>query len=266
MAGLLYKDFVGIKGKKMVLLFLGATLLFLVLRFLFPGTNTVAISGAMRENDAGELVQMTMGDLFDSFLVFVPLFFMACAIFLPSAWMVAILKNDERSGTRKFIRALPLQRNAYIASKYVFIGLAVYLLFSLECIWIIIYSSCAGDNTSAQLIRSMSAFIMIFSGLTLIVAAIELPFYITLGMKKGNLVKAGIMEGMGFLVVTYLLFGNLSIFENYDIFKLVSWCETHFFVMTLITVLTPFICLFLYWLSYRITCRMNRNSEVKIYE
>ena len=266
MAGLLYKDFVGIKGKKMVLLFLAGTLLFLVLRFLFPGSNASVMSGYMRETGAGEIAAMTKGDLYDSFLMLIPLIFIAAAIFLPSAWTVAILKNDDMTRTRQYIRVLPLERNAYIASKYLFIGIAVYILLSLETVWCIIFNSCAGDNSSAQLMQVMSTFVVFFAGTTLIIAAIEMPFYLTLGMKKGNLIKTGILEGLGFLAVAYLLFGDLGILDKFDLFSFVDWCKAHSFEMTLITVLTPLACLLLYWLSYRLTCHINKNREVEINE
>ena len=264
MAGLLYKDFVGIKGRRIVLLLAGFTVLFLILRFLFPGNVDAVMSGVMTENEAGELVRLTVGDFRDSLLVMLPMLFIVCSFFLPSTWTAAICRHDEKNKTRQYTRTLPLDKNAYIASKYLFIGIAVYIIFSLLNIWGIIFDSVAGDNNSAKCLLLLSQFLMAFCGLSLVVASIELPFFITFGVKKGMLLKTAILEIAAFLVMAYLFFGNLKIFENFNIYAFLNWCESHLAASTFISVLSPVAELLIFWLSYRITCRINRNREVEI--
>lgn len=264
MAGLLYKDFIGIRGKRILWIIAGCTLFFLVLRFLFPGNVSTVTSLGMVENEAGELVEMTAGELRDSMLVQLPLLFIVSGFVLSSTWTAAICRHDEKNKTRQYTAALPLNKNAYIASKYLFIGIAVYVLFSLDTIWIMIYNSVAGDTNSAETFGILSQFLMAFFGLILILAAIELPFFITFGVKKGMLVKTAILEGAAFLGMAYLFFGNLNIFKNFDISVFIGWCEEHPVIVTFISVLSPVAELFLFWLSYRITCRINQNREVEI--
>ncbi len=261
MAGLLYKDFVSIRGRRIVLIMIGCTLAFMALRFLFPGNVGAVASFGMAENEAGELVEITVGELRDSFLVMLPLLFMVAGLSLIPTWTAAICRHDERNRTRQYTAALPLAKNAYIASKYLFIGIAVYLLFSLDSVWIIIFNSVAGENNSSECLKIMSQFLMTFCGMLLVLAAIELPFFITLGVKKGMLVKTALIEGFAFLGMAYLFFGNLMIFKNFDIGIFVNWCEEHFVIAALISVLSPIAELFLFWLSYRITCRINQNRE-----
>ena len=264
MAGLLYKDFIGIKGRRILWIFAGCTLLFLILRFLFPGNVTTVMAGGLVENEAGELVEMTVGELRDSMLIQLPLLFMVSGLCLASAWPAAICRHDEKNKTRQYTAALPLNKNAYIASKYLFIGIAVYLLFSLDTIWIMIFNSVAGDTNSAELLMVLSQFLMTFYGLILILAAIELPFFITFGVKKGMLVKTAIIEGAAFLGMAFLFFGNLEIFKNFDISIFMNWCEEHLMIVALISILSPVAELFIFCLSYRITCRINQNREVEI--
>lgn len=253
MAGLLYKDFIGIKGQRIIWTMIGCTLLLLIVRFAFPGNVVEATAtGVMK------------GDVRDSFVVMLPLFFIAYGFMLLSAWTAAICKNDEKHKTRQFTSVLPLDKNAYIASKYIFIGIAVYVLFSMETVWIIIFNSVAGNNESRELITAFSQFLPAFYGLSLLLAAVELPFFITLGVKKGAVIKTAILEGAAFLVIAYLFFGNLEVFEKFDINLLVSWCQKHMVAMTLFSILEPVFCLVIFWLSYRITCRINKNREVEI--
>ena len=97
MAGLLYKDFIGINGKRIVWILIGATLLFMILRFVFPGNVDTVMLGGMVENEAGELVEMTVGEFRDYFLVLIPMPLVACGIMLPSTWTSAICRNDEKN-------------------------------------------------------------------------------------------------------------------------------------------------------------------------
>lgn len=272
MAGLLYKDFIGIRGKRLLWILIGCTMLFLVLRLAFPGNVSNVMTGGMVENETGELtesetgeaVEITVGDLRDAFLVMVPMFLIACGMALPSTWTAAICRNDEKNKTRQFIGALPLVKNAYIASKYIFIGIAVYVLFSVEIVWIIIFNSVAGNNNSRELITVIFQLLTVFCGIPLLLAAVELPFFLTLGVKKGSVLKNAIIEGLAFLAIAYLFFGNLKIFENFDILILADWCKEHIVVVALISIISPISDIFIFWLSYRITSRIDQNREVEI--
>ena len=264
MAGLLYKDFIGIKGKHIVGILAGCTVLFLMLRFVFPGNVDTVLAGGMKESETRELTELTVGELRDYFLITLPMLLVVCGVMLPSTWTAAICRNDEKNKTRQFTGALPLDKNAYIASKYIFIGIAVYVLFSLETTWIIIFNSVAGDNFSRELLAYISSLLTAFSGLSLLLAAIELPFFLTLGVKKGYMLKTAILEGIALLVTAYLLFGNLRIFDNFNIYVFVNWCEEHLMIVMLISIIAPLVDILIFWLSYRLTCRINQNREVEI--
>lgn len=288
MAGLLYKDFVGIRGRRIAFILMGCTFAFWILRFLFPGNVDSDVHGivgvnadtvistdrtesaaavtsfGMVENEAGELVELTVGELRDSLLIMLPLLFIVAGLSLIPTWTAAICRHDETNRTRQYIAALPLAKDAYITSKYLFIGIAVYLLFSLDSIWIIIFNSMAGNNNSTECFKILSQFLMAFCGLILVLAAIELPFFITFGVKKGMLVKTALIESAVFMGMAYLLFGNLKIFANFDINVFMNWCEEHLMIAMLISILSPIAEFFLFWLSYRITCRINQDREVEM--
>lgn len=264
MAGLLYKDFIGIKGRRIVWILIGCTLAFLILRLVFPGDVTTVMSGVWTETEAGELEAFTVGDLRDSLLINLPLLFILSSLMLPSTWTAAICRHDEKNKTREFTRALPLDKKAYIASKYIFIGITVYLLLSLDMMWIIIFNGLAGDNNSARCMAIVSLLSPTLCGISLVIAAIELPFFITLGVKKGMVIKTAILEGAGFLVMVYLFFGNLKIFADFNIYILINWYAEHPVIVTLIAILSPVADILIFWISYRITCRINQNREVEI--
>ena len=103
-----------------------------------------------------------------------------------------------------------------------------------------------------------------FCGISLLLAAIELPFYLTLGVKKGYMLKNAILEGIALLVIAYLLFGDLKVFDNFNIYVFVNWCEEHLVIVMLISIVSPVADILIFWLSYRLTCRINQNREVEI--
>ncbi|MBD5495810.1 MAG: hypothetical protein HDR12_15965 [Lachnospiraceae bacterium] len=111
---------------------------------------------------------------------------------------------------------------------------------------------------------AISQLLIVFSGFSLLLASIELPFFLTLGVKKGGILKTAIVEGLAFLAIAYLFFGNLKVFENFDIVVFADWCNDHLIVVALISIITPIFDILIYWLSYRITCRINQNREVEI--
>ena len=118
--------------------------------------------------------------------------------------------------------------------------------------------SAAGDNRASEVVDAVSPLLMMFCGLSLLLVSIELPFYLTLGVKKGSILRIAIAEGAAFLAIAYLLFGNLKIFENFDIYVFADWCEKHLVTVTLISILSPVADIFIFWLSYRIVCRINK--------
>lgn len=264
MAGLLYKDFIKIKGMKIIWILLVCTVLFTVLRLAFPGNVDTPVPGIMVEDKTEELIQITAGELRDSLFIMLPLLLIACSLVLPSTWTSAICMDDEKNQTRQFIRALPLDKNAYIASKYIFIAVAVYVLFSIETAWIIIFNSVAGNNECSKLMAAVSQLLAVFSGFSLLLASIELPFFLTFGVKKGKLLKAAAIEALAFLAIAYLFFGNLKIFENFNIIAFADWCKEHLVIVALISVIFPIVDIVIYWLSYRAACRINQSREVEI--
>ena len=244
MAGLLYKDFVGIKGRYQVIIFSVLTLLFLVLRLLFPG-------------NAGEC-----GEFLDySGVTFVLLIVVVSMMFI-SRFTTSIIANDELHNAMQFTKSLPLEKNSYIASKYIFIGILTYVFYSLSNVWAIIYISVCYKEAMSDWIRAVMSILLPLYGMMLVLAAIELPFFITFGLKRAGIVKNAIMELLLFFVVGFLLFGDLDVLSNIDLGIFVHWVETHTLMLLVINVTQPLTVLFIYYLSYRLTCRINKDREV----
>ena len=92
MGGLLYKDFLSVKGKKISIIILVLTLAFLILRLLLPGGD-IDMADAATQTDAG---------LYDFFLWTFPAMFVFCSLGLPSIWTKSLISNDEKSKIKAF--------------------------------------------------------------------------------------------------------------------------------------------------------------------
>lgn len=256
MGGLLYKDFLSVKGKKISAIILVMTFVFLVLRLLLPGGD-IDMADAATQTDAG---------LYDFFLWTLPALFVFCSLGLPSIWTKSLISNDEKSKIKAFTKALPFGKNTYIASKYIFIAVSVYILMSVSLIWCEIYNCNAGKNQITDLIEALKSFLIVFASASLVIAAVELPFFITLGTGKAQMIKTAILEFLFLLVIAGLFFGNLEKLANIDLFVFIEWYKTHPFTIDLWAVLSPVISSLLYICSYKLTCVLNKNREVGIDE
>ena len=244
MAGLLYKDFVGIKGRTHVIVLSISTLIFLAFRVLFPGNS----------GEVGEFIDF--GGITVSPLIVV------ITVMLISRSTTMIIANDEKHNAMQFTKSLPLDKNSYIASKYIFIGIMTYVFYSLSCVWGTIYISLSANESMSDFSRALMGVLLPVYGVMLIIAAIELPFFITFGIKKAGIVKNAIMEILMFLVVGFVLFGDLDLLSNVDIEVFVHFAETHGFALIVLNVTQPVAVLIVYYLSYRLTCRINKDREV----
>lgn len=264
MAGLLYKDFVAVKGKMLCLGTAAFLLGFLVLRLLFPGDTDAAALGIMMEQD-GAMTQASDGVLYDMLFAMLILCTAIIVMGMPlNNMLLPLLRMDEKGKARNYIHALPLKRNTYIASKYLFIGIAYYVILAVLVILTMIYGCNAGENAIAELMGNFSGMLLVLLSTGLVLSAVELPFLITYGVKKGMTIKITIIFVLTFLLLSYMFFGDMTIVERLDINVLIRWCHSHSRLLTLVEIFMPVLSVCIYWISYKITCAMGRDREVEL--
>ena len=283
MAGFFFKEFFGIKGKILVTALLLLTVLFLILRLCIAGGDiavtengipTVQSEETGVQNGNAGITEAAMVDdtemtgfIFDTMLAMLIVSLeIGLAVVPVSTMMNIILRTDEKNKTRAWIETLPMKKNAYIASKYLFFGIVYYVGISLLALWISIFVSNSGANILTDFMNVNMQGILILFTAELIVVAIELPILLTAGTKKGMMVKRIVLMLILVALFAYLLFGDLSIFEHLDLYAILQWCEQNQVLVTLISIGLPIAAGILYWLSYIVTCRLNRNREVDDYE
>lgn len=259
MGGLLYKDFVSvnrINKLKLTWLLTGLTILFIGLRIVFPGTADMETF--LAENEEGEIV-----NLIDVF------FFMALGLFIVSTlalmngWVAKLVETDDKNKIRGYISALPLEKNAYIASKYIFMAVSAYVFMSIYYIWSISCLAFCREGIIADNVEIIGGFIIpIFTSFALLLTAIELPLFILFGKEKAMLIKVAFIMLIAFAFIGFVLFGDLLWIEQHiNIIAFAKWYEAHMMEAALAVMLSPVLVLAFYYGSYRITCHFAAKED-----
>lgn len=254
MAGLLYKDFVSIKSKKLIITVIILTIILTILRLLFPGTEE--LDGFMITNDNGDTANMI-----DTFFFFGEFYIIWGGMFFMITTCARIIEFDEKSKLRGYLSAMPFEKKTYVASKYVFMGIIAYAVFSLYMIWHIIIVSNMGKNFNADFSNMILCFSIPFMCLILFIISFDLPMFLLIGKQKTLMVRISIALIIVMIVFWMLLFGDLDKFSGIDIEKIMNWIDGHAFELVLISVLSPIITIAEYYLSYRIAAYLYERRE-----
>ena len=254
MAGLLYKDFLAIKGKKIVILFLTATVIFLILKFI--RIHMGVIDSLTAVNDKGEPVYIP-----DTFCWMLICCFNIWGVTLISGWRIRIMEYDEKNRVWDYISSMPFEKKTYVASKYVFTGICIYVFFSLYMVWNIIAMAFLEGGYTEDMLMFTTPFALELYCFSLLMSSIELPLLFAFGKGKAMLFKIGFSLMCGMLVLGYLFFGDLNVFSNWDVETFMSWADKHAFALTSVSILSPLITILIYFVSYRISVLIFERRE-----
>lgn len=192
------------------------------------------------------------GDISELFMILTML--ITIIIFLVVGMLQqGLFEADERKLWQFYITSTPNGIKNQIRAKYVF-SLLLSLITALYCILVNLIS-CAIYNINVSI-----PFAIIF--LTqLLFRSIEFPFLIRFGSKYGNTFRSVLITLIVFAGMVYLLFGDLSIFGSYESFT--NFMMNHIFNengfttgFTDILYLLPAVIYILYYISYRISCKL----------
>jgi len=239
MTGLLYKDYKAIKGEIYIIALTSISLLLVILRVFCHN--------------------LEIDVLVASFVMIVPLFLLGLVI---NGIEIGIVSADEGKNAKIYLLSLPISEKHYIASKYWFLLIAYYIVLSLSQLWAITYVIQSVESTMYEMVRNVATLIPTIICFFIIITAIELPFFILFGSGKGKFVKNGIALAMMFMVIVFLLFGDLTLLELLNLEVLFAYLEEHTEILLWLQIIMPGISLVIYYCSYRITCNVFARREL----
>ena len=258
MGGLMYKDFVAIKGKRICIILLSAIAILCILRMIFPGSLAEGLE-MISENDQG--IRINTLDLMFVMPYICIIFSIVCFI---DMWCARLSEADESCfRIKNYVYSLPVSANSYVASKYVFVTIATYVLISLLSITGIVLAAFAEEGYVLDILRMFEVMVLPVTSLLILVASIELPLYILIGREKGNLVKVAISLLLVFVLIGFMLFADMSwLSEREEFFnKFFNWFMKYKTEVTMVSYLTPIADLIILFISYRITVFFKARQE-----
>ncbi len=239
MTGLLYKDFVSVKGKIYVAACFAAVAVFL-LSVLFIPSDEVS----------------------DNFIWYGMMIAIAMGYFVIIGKLeISLMEADEGRRRKNYILSLPVSKNKYVASKYIFLLIAFYTLMSVGIFLSAMLKVNRGSSGILYQADIMSALLPVITCAVMVIPSIEMPFFVGLGVKKGMQMKTGIVIGIFFLIIAYAMFGDLTVFDRISAEKLAEYLTQHKNVLMTVQVAAPYILLGLYYLSYRVSCTLFARKE-----
>lgn len=250
MGGLLYKDFVSVNrlGKIKVtwgILFL--LVCYTILRMVFPGTT--AYPDFVATNEQGQMVNI-LDVMFVSVFVLIILAF----IILLNGFVSKVVDGDDKNKIKGYLAAMPIEKNTYVAAKYIFIGIVAYVFLSVSFVYGIVCSAFCENGPAKKLANMILGFVTFFMSITLLSAALELPLFILLGKEKAQLIKIGIWTVIALVAIGYVMFGNLNwITSGLNMELFLDFLNEHKDIVMILQSLGPVIILVLYYVSYCIT-------------
>lgn len=250
MGGLLYNDFVAVGGKKLIGSMAFLTILFCSLRLACADPDVVSMF--FMQAGFGESI-----NLLDTFFMIVLVFWIGGMIGFLNYWTVKIVEKDQKNRARTYICSLPIEKNTYIASKYVFIAVSTCVYMLLAYIWTTVFGALCSTQQCSDIIAYIRAFLPSIMGISLSMAAMELPMLLFMGKEKTFLVKTAILLVIAYICCGFFFFADLSRLQTplvLDVF--LNWYEKHPLGMRLLRFGLPVILLGIYYLSYRMTCRL----------
>ena len=240
MAGLLYKDFVAVKGKIYVTVMLVVLVLALAVRLF---VHTAYIDGVI-----WAACLMVSGVLYFAIV---------------GKMEISLIAADEGRKQKQYYFSMPVSKNQYVASKYLFLLLTFWVLLSFASL---LQTLCLLQCEK----ESLQEMILLFDGLLpamtcgfLLLPAIELPFFIGMGTKRGSQVKTGLLIMVFFLIIVYLFFGDLTILDRINFMAILNYLKNHTALLLVLQVAAPYGVFLLYYLSYRISCVLFRKRGLE---
>ncbi len=199
MKGLLYKDYVLNNGKYYVFSVIIQIIMLIIMKILVNDNP---------ENEVGVVY------VYSLLVLVLPLLI---AVILGES----LLKKDSGSQIQ-YILSTPVNKATYIKSKYVYIIIMLAIISVIATVEYVVINSGLEFSNSQKIMKNIGKIVPLLLAATMLIFAIELPFYFGLGVEMGQAIKTGMIFLLLFAIMAYVFFGDLDALKNMDILKFIE--------------------------------------------
>lgn len=240
MSGLLYKDFIATKcGYLLGGILAGLGLLWLCGMFLPVSKELLDISLAF-------IMLLIIGGMY--FIVI-------------SVLEVSVMNSDCGKKKQAYILSLPVSGKDYVASKYLFMLISLYVAMGVSMVYIFVFDAICQTDMVREMVELIGNLLPLLACVLVFIPAVELPFYFAFGTKAGGQVKTGLVVTLFFIITVYLMFGDLTLLEQFNIMTLIEYLQEHQNRLMIFQGMLPYISILTYYISYCLACSLFVGKE-----
>lgn len=239
MTGLLYKECRQNRWFLLLTVAIAFLVMFFPIVFMMTGEN-IAVGEAFREVGSGKSALRTV--------------FIVIGLMFIGAMQGMTLMGDDTKSWALFVASNPQGIKGYLYNKYLLIFAMSGLLLVSEIVADYLFGTIAYCLNRQEVGVMSDTFIFLFY-VQIFLRAIELPFFVRFGIKKGNLIKTITLITLvvAFFVLLLLNPGGMveNIFDAIYSFKNNQSTD----MLVLLVGMFPVVSMVAYYLSYRLSCR-----------
>ncbi|MCR5523630.1 MAG: ABC-2 transporter permease [Clostridia bacterium] len=215
MKGLLYKDFLLMKGKLILTALAAVLLLILVFRFAVAGVkleftveNMEDVTGVLKSGvDAGNNALSVSLQLIDVSVIIL--------MIMTVPYLISyIFTRDEKTNNGNYLLSLPVSKKQYVASKYILVLIMHYIFYSVSQLILIIDMS--RENASSKIADTVQTILLPLFLVSMLIAVFELPVMISQGVEKAKQKWSYIFIAIFMLIIPAVLFVNPDFIARAD--------------------------------------------------
>lgn len=252
MGGLLYRDFVSvykIRKTNLAVAVLIFVLVYVVFRVAFPGYKYASLAtspdAAMNWIDAVAFMMLAM----------TPVLLLG----LSGYAMNHIISQDEKNKVRAYIIGMPISKNTYIASKYVFMIIQCYVTLAISYVMGSFFLAYCVEDIQ-QVGSFLLAMLLPMVCFILFYMSFDIPLLILNGSNKARIIEYIVLAAVAIVLIGVTLFADLDSMGT-SIESIINWFNNNSTLISIVEILMPVIVGVIYYLSYRITCRVAARRE-----
>ena len=256
MKGLLYKEFLIVRGKN-ILLGIGIALAaFLMLRIAFPGADAVAAEGT-------EAASLPVGYMFDALFMGFGGVIMMLGIIMLTPLVKMLTGNGRKRKERTYTMALPLPADSAVKAKYItFFGWVVIMLGSAAAVLGLYFINAGNNHATDQVIVFLKIMPVLFAFI-MAVGSIEMFAYLGLGKRKGDALLILLLVPIALVLVWCLFFVDLNALSKLDVGAVLKFYRNHKTFVRILSAVLIACAVGLYYLSFRIVRRMELTRKAE---
>lgn len=179
-----------------------------------------------------------------------------------------IFNADESKKWCYFASSLPGSAQKAIYTKYVFIFMVLAMYYLSQILWEMVLSHVCWGAWRVEMSSLSTVFSMLFF-VQLLLRAIEMPFFVRFGVKRGSTAKIIMVWGLLFLLMIWFLFGPLPdsfddllnnitalVFGSEDAAQNSKLMDNGYLVLGFL----PYIAVIAYIISFKISCKLYQKG------